>query len=430
MNLFRLTCLTLLFLTPGMFFAQAPDSWRGLGTFPEWPFPYNRHEHAAIAVGGKFYVIGGRGNKPVQIYDPQTNEWQDGAQPELELHHMQLVSVDGLIYVIGAFTGNFPTETPVPNVYIYDPAQDQWAQGPVIPANRRRGAAGAVVYNDKIYVVSGIVNGHTSGWVPYMDVFDPSTGSWTALADAPRARDHFHAALVGDNIYVAGGRRSGADGTFNATVGEVDVYDIGQNTWRTLGQDIPTERAGCTAAVLESDVLIIGGESGTQQDAHDEVEALDTRTGSWRSLAPMNQGRHGMQAVTYEDEVYVIGGSIERGANEIGRENTFFMEAYTPDIRSNIVPYHERFRIRLSPNPLGFNRSLRIEKTARVKDEAATISLLNLAGQQVWQQAFEADPVSVAWEVSLPETLAPGTYLLRVQTDLGVGVKKLLVHPN
>ncbi|RMG25637.1 MAG: hypothetical protein D6730_10565, partial [Bacteroidetes bacterium] len=214
----------LLFFISGMCVAQTPNSWRGLGAFPDWPFPYNRHEHAAIALNGKFYVIGGRGNKPVQVYDPQQNSWQDQAEPPLEMHHFQLVSVNGLIYVVGGFTGNFPHETPLSHVYVYDPLANSWQQGPAIPAGRRRGSAGAVVYNDKIYVISGIVDGHSSGWVTYTDVFDPATGSWTPLADAPRARDHFHAALVGQKIYVAGGRRSGADGTFNATVAEVDVY--------------------------------------------------------------------------------------------------------------------------------------------------------------------------------------------------------------
>ncbi len=80
------------------------------------------------------------------------------------MHHFQAVSLNGLIYVLGAFTGEYPGEQPVPNVYIYNPATNAWATGPAIPVARRRGAAGVTVY--KIYLAGGIVNGHNGGFVP------------------------------------------------------------------------------------------------------------------------------------------------------------------------------------------------------------------------------------------------------------------------
>ena len=149
--------------------------------------PTERHENAYVEVGGKFYLIGGRGNKPVDIYDPVSNIWTTGSQPPVEMHHFQAVAIQGLIYVIGAFTGKFPNETPLPNIHIYDPVQDNWTLGEVIPINRRRGSAGVAVHNNKIYLVCGIQNGHLSGWVPWLDVYDPIANTWTALADAPRA---------------------------------------------------------------------------------------------------------------------------------------------------------------------------------------------------------------------------------------------------
>jgi len=189
--------------------------------------PQKRHENAFALCGDKCYLLGGRGLKPIDIYEPALNEWKQGAQPPLEMHHFQAVSHQGLIYVMGAFTGGWPYESPITHILIYDPLSDQWFIGPRIPTHRQRGAAGAVAHNGKLYLVCGIVNGHTSHWVPWLDEFDPATGRWQELPDAPRARDHFQAAVVNNKLYAAGGRRSGYEGQgFEATIAEVDVYDF------------------------------------------------------------------------------------------------------------------------------------------------------------------------------------------------------------
>jgi N-acetylneuraminic acid mutarotase len=212
--------------------------------------PLARHENALIAAGGKLILIGGRGEKPLDIYDPAAKTWSKGATPPFEIHHMQAVTLDGLIYILGAFTGSWPNETPLSHVLIYEVATDTWIIGPEIPENRRRGAAGVVVYKNKVYLVNGIINGHSSGWVNWLDEYDPYTGSWKTLASSPQARDHFQAAVIEDKLYVAGGRRSGStESGFGGTVAATNVYDFKTNSWEVV-KDIPTPRAGTAATVL------------------------------------------------------------------------------------------------------------------------------------------------------------------------------------
>src|SRR4029453_646619 len=125
-----------------------------------------------------------------------------------------------------------PTEPPLANVFIYHPAADTWAKGPEIPAGRRRGGAGAGGHNGRIIVIAGITNGHSDGHVTWVDAFNPKTGQWRRLPDAPRARDHFHAAIIDNKIYAAGGRRSSAPTgkTFGMTVPEGDALTPTNNT--------------------------------------------------------------------------------------------------------------------------------------------------------------------------------------------------------
>jgi len=39
-------------------------------------------------VGSKAYLIGGRGNKQTDIYDPVSRKWSVGKAPPIQLHHM------------------------------------------------------------------------------------------------------------------------------------------------------------------------------------------------------------------------------------------------------------------------------------------------------------------------------------------------------
>ncbi|MDX2248725.1 MAG: kelch repeat-containing protein [Bacteroidia bacterium] len=302
---------------------NAQGTWTGISF--TGVAPKARHENAFVQAGNRFYLLGGRGsaaaNVQVKVFNYNTNVWADGGQHPLEMHHFQAVELNGLIYAIGVMTGGFPTETPVPEIYIYNPAANEWVVGPTIPVGRRRGSAGAVAYNGKIYVIAGIQNGHQSGWVPWTDVYDPATNTWTELADAPHSRDHFQAVLSGSKIYVAGGRRSGSGAnTFQGTVQEVDIYDIPTDTWTTLplSDNIPTERAGTMACLHDNHVVVIGGENDLSTAAEDNVEALDLNTLTWTTWNTMMVGRHASQPIANNGRIYIAAGaSPNRGGTNI-----------------------------------------------------------------------------------------------------------------
>jgi large repetitive protein len=293
--------------------------------------PSVRHENGFVHFNGKFYLIGGRGIKPVNIFDPATGTWTAGANPPIELHHVQAIVYNNLIWVVGAYTGGCCTaEVGVSNIYTYNPTTNTWATGATIPVARRRGSVGVVLYNNKFYLVGGLTGGHgaTATSFNFFDEFNPATGIWTTLPNAPRARDHFNAVVIGNNLYAAGGRNTSDPSIFNATIPEVDVYNFSTGTWSTLpaGSNIPTQRGGTTNVVLGNEVVVIGGESGTQSVAHNQVQALNVTTNTWRSLPSLVTGRHGTQATLCNGSIYIAAGSGNQGGSpELGS-----MEVYTP----------------------------------------------------------------------------------------------------
>jgi len=276
--------------------------------------PTARHEAAFVAVGDKAYLLGGRGIKPVDIYDPATRTWTVGDTSPIEIHHFQPVVYNEEIYLMGAMTGGYPGETPLPEIHIYSPAKNEWRTGATIPEGRRRGGAGAVLHDGLIYLVCGIQDGHRGGHVPWLDAYNPATDEWTQLPDAPRSRDHFQAVAHGNKLYATAGRTTvAATNPFANTIGEVDVYDITTQQWSTLPDTLPTHRAGNAAFCLDDELLILGGESTAHEVAHNEVEALDLTTGTWSAHPPLSRGRHGTGVVNLQGQLIMASGCGNRG---------------------------------------------------------------------------------------------------------------------
>ena len=271
-----------------------------------------RHEAGAVEFDGKLFLLGGRGNRPVDIYDPATKKWTKGEAAPFEMHHFQPVVFDEKIWIVGAMTCCFPREDIISHVWTYTPATDLWEQGAQIPEARRRGSTATAVRDGKIYMAGGNTRGHDGGAVGWFDEFDPATGIWRELPDAPVARDHAQGGLIGNKLVLAAGRRSTQPNVFANTIERVDLYDFNTGSW-SQGMNIPTTRAGTMAVTVGREVLVIGGESSNRAQAHDAVEAYDVDTDNWRALRPLQQGRHSGGVARLDDGIHVVAGNTTRG---------------------------------------------------------------------------------------------------------------------
>ncbi|MCB0837379.1 MAG: T9SS type A sorting domain-containing protein, partial [Bacteroidetes bacterium] len=384
-----------------------------------------RVENDYVEANGKFYLIGGRGSVGVSIYDPIAKTWTSGSAPPKQLHHFQAISHNGKIYVAGAMTGNYPNESPVDSIYEYDPATDNWGTIAEIPAGRRRGAGGVVVYNNEFYFLSGLTNGHISGHVPWADKYNPATNTWTVLSDAPRARDHFQASVANGKIYLAGGRLSKAnDGpVFANTIAAVDVYDIATDTWTTLADSIPTKRAGSSSAVFGDYIMIIGGESDAQTVAHNEVEGLDVNTGTWTSFPTLITGRHGTGSIVYNDRIYVAGGVGSQGGNpkltsqeyySTGTTSARFGNGTSQEPIKTLNENSDSYEISVFPNPFSHELNI-IGNIPDLIDTPVRLRLFDVRGSLIFEKSWVANE-HLEQQIPIP-SLAPGLYFYELKTQ-------------
>ena len=278
-----------------------------------------RSECGMAACNGKLYLIGG-GAITTEVFDPSTLTWTGKAKAPVDMNHFQPVSYQDKIYVLEAFTqGEYPAQPNLKSVYIYDTGKDTWTEGGSLPEERSRAAAGAALYNGKLYLVAGIQHGHTSGTTNMFDEYDAVTGKWKALPDAPHIRDHCAAAVIKDKLYVAGGRNTSYHepgnfmSFFGKTVLEVDCYDFKSAQWSTLAAKLPLGSGGGSMVNLQDKLYYMGGERATDKEANaprKNVFWLDPSTGDqWKETSSLQEARNGMSAAVLNNKIYVFGGA-------------------------------------------------------------------------------------------------------------------------
>lgn len=285
---------------------------------------------------GRGYLIGGRGTRPVEEYNPLTKAWRVVAQMPTQMHHMQCVSYGKDVYIASSWYGRSPTESNNERMWIFNTESYEWRSEPGLPSNRRRGGAAQVLYKDRIYVLCGNRGGHgppsiSLGWVDYYDL---KNKKWvTNLATIPRRheRDHVGGAVVGDKICIGGGRDGGMEKPFAATVASTFCYDPEKDKWENMNTDIPAPRAGsATGRSCDGQLIVIGGE-GRYSRAFDQVHAFDGT--KWTTLAPLVRRRHGTGVAIadcrYCEHMIIAAGSGARG----GRPELSSTELYIPEGR-------------------------------------------------------------------------------------------------
>jgi hypothetical protein len=274
-----------------------------------------RHEACFVMVGRRAVLLGGRGTRRPNIFNPITKTWTVGAETpsNIELNHMQCVAVKNKVWLMAAWTGGFPQERNVDVVYVYDPFMDKWESKTALADPRRRGSSAVVAVGELIYVAFGNRGGHETAdhavSLPYLDVYNTTSDTWKALPDASYGRDHTGGALVNGRICVGGGRDGGLVGW--PTVAPTECFDIATNKW-TIEANILQPRAGASYGTSCDGKLLIAGGEGLNK-AYKNVEMFDGS--KWTRLADLNIARHGtgLAVDCVCNAIYIASGNGQAG---------------------------------------------------------------------------------------------------------------------
>ena len=223
--------------------------------------------------------------------------------------------VNGKIYAIGGLQLTGSNQDPIRMVDMYDPSTGIWTQMADNPLPMYEHSAGVV--DSKIYIMGGYPRGSAAPPSAIFQVYDPATDTWTRKADMPVPRANHCAAVVDSRIYLFGGFcfECPVPGNLLSTV---SIYDSATDTW-TQGADMPFPWAMPRASVVNGKIYVctgFGGHGGGESwEQHPILAVYDPSTDTWTEGAELPFGRNDAQVAVVDARVYVMGGAIEESIN-------------------------------------------------------------------------------------------------------------------
>ena len=197
----------------------------------------------------------------------------------------------GKLYAIGGTVSGTPSNT----VEVYDPSSDSWS--PVANLNYARTSARAASVAGKIYVFGGCSDVACTSPVSTGEVYDPASNLWSAIsATGFTPRSSMAVGVVNDQVYVAGG--SNSSGTPLATV---EIYNPGTNSWSTA-PSLKTALGPASGGVVNGNFYVVGIVSG-----HAEVEEFSSS--SWSTVNTGIQPLSDVGVAVLNNVLYVIDGA-------------------------------------------------------------------------------------------------------------------------
>jgi len=176
--------------------------------------------------------------------------------------------------------------------------QEHWHNGAHM-SDKRKGMS-AVVLEDKIWVIGGARNEHHA--VNTVEIYDPQNDTWLSNGPSLRhARDNATAQVVGDRIYVFGGR------SMHTVYDDVEMLDPHSGQWQIVSK-MPSPLFGMASVVVDSTIWLIGGSSPNNSFSA-RIYIYNPSKNEWSTLAAnLNIARGSPMAAVFDHTVYVFGG--------------------------------------------------------------------------------------------------------------------------
>ena len=163
-------------------------------------------------------------------YDPVIDTWTHDAPISTGRFGDALCAMSGQLYVSGVWK----SDTDLATVERYTPSTDTWTPVAAMPSNRDLQCARAV---DGLMYDVGDYEGDYNTTLNTMVSYTPETNSWIAMVSMPAVRSGSGACVVGQHIFVIGGRKE-----FDGLSSTVYRYNVETNHCDTL---VPFPEAVC-----------------------------------------------------------------------------------------------------------------------------------------------------------------------------------------
>jgi hypothetical protein len=215
---------------------------------------------AALLADGRVLITGGedrRENKiaSAEIYDPSTGKFAaTGSMAEARAAHTATAMKDGRVLIVGGSSGHYPSQNVYRSAEIFDPATGKFVSTGQMTVARHKHAA-ILLPSGKVLIVGGSDNRDWHGEYASAEIYDPTSGTFSATCAMSTARFKLPAAvalLSSGKVLVAGG------GPF------AELYDETMGSFTKVPGSLGAPRFFASATSLpDGKALITGGYAET-----------------------------------------------------------------------------------------------------------------------------------------------------------------------
>ncbi|MBC8122045.1 MAG: hypothetical protein H7Y22_09435 [Gemmatimonadaceae bacterium] len=200
-----------------------------------------------------------------------------------------------------------------------------WGNAAASPIARSEAQGGFA--NGKLYVISGYIDS-TYKPTKRSDVYNPASNSWARVADLPVATTHAGTAIVGKDIYLAGGYAAKSNGSQAFSSKNVWKYDTAANSWTALPA-LPVARGSGALVELGGELHFFGGADSNRLDKGEHWFLRLNGGTSWTSVAPIPDPRSHMGYASLGGKIYAIGGQHGIDANLVTQASVYVWDPAT-----------------------------------------------------------------------------------------------------
>jgi N-acetylneuraminic acid mutarotase len=257
-------------------------------------------------VGDVLFVMGGFISEDldttlrVHRYDLRTRQWDEATALPVASEHSGLALVGDRIILTGGLDPITDT------VWSYDVAADTYAALPSLPAPTS--AMALMLYDGVLHSIAGLgPDGETDVNAHYTLELDVDS-AWSIVSGAiPNLRNHLGGAVIGDRLYIVGGRHGWDESAGNQPT--LSIFNPADGKWKD-GAPLPLARSEIAGATFEmkGKLIVVGGAVNPAKPSA-QVFVYDPASDEWGELPELPGARKGAVAAAWGDRIVVSTGS-------------------------------------------------------------------------------------------------------------------------
>jgi Galactose oxidase, central domain len=268
-----------------------------------------RSGHTATRLqDGTVLVAGGTNGAVVtasaEIYNPTTNSWAvTGSMANPRTGHTATLLSDGRVLVVGGGAGA--------TAELYDPNTATWTATGSLNASRQ-GQTASLLQNGMVLVAGGCctatnVPGYAepiSGALTSSELWNPTTGQWTLTGNMVNMHAYHTANVLSSGTVLVAGGTSLQFPPGPETVSGAEIYDPTSGTWTAVGSLIAARYFDTASLLINDQVLVAGGNGGGCCSGLSSAELYGPIAQAWQEMPAMSAG-------AYEQAAAVLPGGTE-----------------------------------------------------------------------------------------------------------------------